>query len=352
MNKIQTQKRGSINCREISMNHLRTRKGGSSSFFWRSDLENKHHKLCNVIAKYNSILKRLLGSNPQQCFFKDKEKEKIYYPVFVILLSDDPNKKELEKSIKKSEKIDLNLIQTIEDEYITLIPIDKIKTMKTDAINALTENQIPWFTENQIQAFTENQIQAFTGDQISWFTENQISWFTENQISWFTEIQIKAFAEAQSKIIFAKRRKPSGVPNTNTITNNNTNMPLTLKKIDKYRLERVYRQLDTLIDSYNTLVDEYNNDKKIEKKKNYYKIVKYDNQPMTFITNRKVTSRKLLLAMGVSIVLASIAIGVLIAGGAPPSLTGLSWLNYNNALKQNTQYSSCDFHTYINNELS
>jgi hypothetical protein len=72
---------------------------------------------------------------------------------------------------------------------------------------------------------------------------------------------------------------------------------------------------------------------------------------MTFITNRKVTSRKLLLAMGVSIVLASIAIGALIASGAPPSLTGLSWLKYKNALKENTQYSSCDFHTYINNEL-
>ena len=165
MNKIQTQKRGSINCREISMNHLRTRKGGSSSFFWRSDLENKHHKLCNVIAKYNSILKRLLGSNPQQCFFKDKEKEKIYYPVFVILLADDRNKV-LENTIKTSGNFDLTLIRTITDEYITLIPIERIQAFTEYEIKKFTDKQIPWFTDKQIEAFNENQIKTFTDKQI------------------------------------------------------------------------------------------------------------------------------------------------------------------------------------------
>lgn len=341
MNKIQTQKRGSINCREISMNHLRTRKGGSSSFFWRSDLENKHHKLCNVIAKYNSILKRLLWSNPQQCFFEDEETKIKYYPVFIILLADKSKNEKLAEKIK-TEKIDLKLIKTIDYEYITLIPIDKIQTIENNAISELTKKQIPWFTEAQIKAFNEDQIKAFTDKQISWFTENQIQAFTTDQISWFTE--------NQRNIISQKRIKTSSVSNTNTITNNNSKNYLTLKNIDKYRLKRVYNQLIRLIDSYNQLVKDYDQDKNNKNNKKYYEIDKYDDQPMTFKTNNKVTSRKLILAMSVGFLL-YIGLNVFsIVNGGPSSGSGFSVTNDEKDFQQNPQYKSCNFHTKINNE--
>jgi hypothetical protein len=208
-----------------------TKKGGL--FF---SIEGIHRKMCMIMGKYNAILTRL-GVGQNQCSYKDKN-DKIYYPVRIILTVFDKD-----------------------DNYI----IGKNKNIeRLSTIIKKNPSKITLFTDNQLRlVFTKENLQILGDDKekiIRMITKEQ--WEQSDFENYMSDLGIYKPNISQDENIndlavenqnqsdsMIEITKQSVFSKFNSFVK--STVKNTVKKIDLFRLPRVYNELTKIINRYN-----------------------------------------------------------------------------------------------------